>query len=327
MIKVFKSKFFYLILFIVPLIFLLSFKKDVINFIDFPKTVKGELCLGDKLNIDSKKARQLIDNNSLEIKNNLYQITQTQILNQDLKAYELTVSNKDKKNISNGIIIFNKKTNEAIQLYCLSVYLDVLPEDNLSASYLKDINLDGNQEFIIHTYSGGNSLASKQYYIFQITNDGNLKFLNPDISNNSKLHINNILDINFDGKKELVIIDNTWELSGCTDNASSPISHLIYSWKDGVGYVEDSANYQDYYQNIIDEPISKIYSDSKEFYLGPALNKYFAYKIIDREEEGWKKFLELTNGIEDGLWPSKKCLDHIIKLHDLKQEIVPPNNI
>lgn len=346
MTKIFSSRFFFLIFIIVATIFLIGLRQSLksfisisgnrVEFVDFPKTRKGEMGLLDGFNIDFKKAKKLIDKGKVEVKNNLYQITQIQILNQDLTAYEMEIKDKnnDEKSFMSkndypsisGIIIFNKKSGKAIQLYYASIWLDTLGGD-LIPIYLEDINLDKNLEFIIKTYKGGNSVAANQYYIFQVDSNDNFKFLNPDIRDKPQLNISEIFDYDFDNNWEIIVSDNTWEITRCTDHSDGPISYSIYSWKDGVGYVENSINYQKYYQNIIDDDISKRCSGLKDFCFGPALKKYFAYKMAGRENEGWKKFLELTKGVKNRPWPSEKCLNYVIKLHDSEQDIVPPKEI
>ena len=70
--------------------------------------------------------------------------------------------------------------------------------------------------------------------------------------------------------------------------------------------------------------IRKKCSGKKEFCLGPALHKYFAYKQSGRDSEGWNEFLMLTSGVSNVIWPSKACLNRIIELHDAGEEITPP---
>lgn len=310
----------------------LGISKKGIEFADFPKTRKVESGLLDGFNLDSKSVRELVSKGKTEIGNNLYMLTQVQILDQDMIAYGMEIKdikNNEKSFMSknsypfiSGLVVLNKRVNKAFQLYYPSVWFSVLAGD-LAPVYLKDINLDGSKEFVVEAYRGGNSMSATNYYIFQVKDSG-FKLLNPDLSANPKLSIYDIYDSDFDGKWELIVIDDTWEISRCTDHAQGPISYSLYSWKDSFGYVDDSLNYQRYYQNIIDDDISDDCSGKKEFCFGPALHKYFAYKNAGKEPEGWAKFLELTKGVTNMSWPSKTCLDYVVNLHEQNKEIVPP---
>jgi len=305
-----------------------------IVFNDFPETKQGEMGLPSKYDLSNKQFGKLIESKKIIINNNLYELTASQYLDDGIIGYSVEVNDASKVGqpdtfpIVEGLIVHNQKSGRAIQFYDMAIQMmDFTPHEYLLTGklYLPDINNDKLKEFAITTSSGGNSLASSKILIFQITQEGKYKLLNPNLDINPHLNISGVSDIDQDGIYELIVTDDDWEISSCTDHASGPITVYIYSWNNEKGYIENSSKYPKYYQDMIARDISKECSGKKDFCFGPALQRYFAYKQMGKEKEGWTEFLRMTNGVSDSMWPSKTCLKHVINLHNSNQTIVPPN--
>ena len=187
----------------------------------------------------------------------------------------------------------------------------------------QDINKDGKKELVVRYNDMGNAWLGRKFGIYQEVYGGFQNII-PELEWENHLGISKVSDLNQDGVQELIIIDDIWEITHCACHADSPIRYLIYSWKDDK-YQDASKEFGSFYQDYIDKDLSEKCSGEKEFCFGNALTKYFAYKQSGREEEGWKIFLALTEGVEDLVWPSKTCRDYVIRLHDEGKEIIPPN--
>lgn len=308
-----------------------NFKR--INFEDFPQTKQSETGLYSGFDLTDNQFKNLLKSKTLNTNGKIYKLLSVQNLNSSIEGYRIEVDDATKVGqpdifpLGGGLIIYNQISGQAIQLYNSMVWLNEFNDYQYglsNISLLQDINKDGLQEFAVVATNGGNSIAAQNMYIFQITKDGKYKLLNPDLSNSLHLNVSGILDIKDNGEYELIVTDNGWEISSCTDHASGPIVDHVYSWDNKNEYVENSINYPEHYQKIIDTDITKQCSGNKDFCFGPALNQYFAYKQIWKEKEGWNSFLDFTKGVTNSVWPSKSCRAYVIKLHNNGQNITTP---
>jgi len=298
-----------------------------LTFANFPQLRFGEMSLLSEFDINSKQFNELSLKQVFNIENKRYRLTEVQYLNDYLTSYKLEVTDKNKDGqldafpLTKGLILVDKNMHKAIQLY--DTYIGLYEDGLFDSSALQDINNDGEVELVVQASSGGNSLASSRIYIFQFTNL-EINLLNPNFVEDFNLNVSGISDINFDGIYELVVTDDDWEISSCTDHASGPIKYYIYAWSDEGKYVDDSHAYPEFYRKIIDKNISDVCSGNKEFCFGPALEKYFAHKQIGEEREGWNSFLRSTEGVIDSMWPSKACRNYLINLHTKNEKLSAP---
>ena len=302
------------------------------NFIIFPQTRLAETGSYSDYDLDSSQFANLLRFKSVNTGKKIYKLISTQNLEDTVQGYRIEVDDPTKQGeqdvfpLASGLIIYNQISGKAIQFYGGFVWLNEFNgyQYGLSnTSYVRDVNNDGLNEFDVLISDGGNGFVTPNY-ILQITSDGGFKLLNPDLSSNQHEAVGSIQDLKDDGKYELIIEDNDWEISSCTDHSSGPLIDHVYSWDSQKGYVDNSINYPEYYQQIIDTDISKQCSGTKDFCFGPALNQYFAYKQMGREKEGWTKFLQLTDGVVNSSWPSKTCRDYVISQHNQNKEITNP---
>jgi len=308
-----------------------NFKK--INFEDFPQTKKGQTGLYSGFDLTDSQFKDLLKSKTLNTNGKIYKLLSVQNLDSFIDGYRVEIADASKIGqpdifpLGEGLIVYNQTSGEAIQLYNSMVWFNEFNDYQYGLSYtslFQDINKDRLQEFAVVATNGGNSIAAQNMYIFQITKDGKYKLLNPDLSSNLHLNVSGVSDIKNNGEYELIVTNNDWEISSCTDHASGPIIDHVYSWDNKNGYVENSINYPEHYQKIIDIDITKQCSGNKDFCFGPALNQYFAYKQIGKEKEGWNSFLDFTKGVTNSIWPSRSCRAYVIKLHNDGQNITSP---
>lgn len=265
---------------------------------DISKLLKDNLLKKDKLDYF------LTDRGSPDNNLTIY----TLIVSQELDGY--------RSQASEGVIAKNKSSGAILQLYLPTIrFVDYLD---------RDINKDGVQDLVIEGETPGNSSLSHVIRVFEVTKEGFNELL-PELNADNGMGISQVTDLNKDGIYEIIVTDNAWEISNCTDHSSGPLRFLVYSWDNGV-YKDSSEKFSKFYQEAINIDLIDSCSDKKEFCFGPALGKYFAYKQAGREKEGWQTFLKLTDGVQNYIWPSMACRSYLIKHHEAGKLFNPPSN-
>lgn len=244
--------------------------------------------------------------------------------------------------VSQGIIVENLKAGVVLQQYLPKIYFIGIEGGSYLDNYGRlrekygiddfylDINKDGVKELIIERrYDMDNSWLSTERDIYQPTSEGFKNLLPPEVKRTNGLGLGGLQDFDRDRIYELIILDNTWEDTGCTDHGVAPIKYLVYSWRDN-GYrdvTEESPLYayqvgltSGWLKGLSERCIGK----ANEECFGFALFTYFSHQRAGREEEGWQLFLDLTRSVQDLTWPSKTCRDYVIRLRDEGKEITPP---
>lgn len=130
-----------------------------------------------------------------------------------------------------------------------------MEDEMFDKSEIRDINKDGLAELIVSHSNSGNCWLCGGSSVFQIDKvNGAVKDLLKDLPKPEGSSYANVAvsDLNNDGIDEVLLINNSWELSDGFNHANSPRNIEILSWSDGE-YQYDGASFPKFYLNQISE--------------------------------------------------------------------------
>jgi hypothetical protein len=149
-----------------------------------------------------------------------------------------------------------------------------------------DINGDGLPEILVQSSSGGNCWSCNPVEIYQVKEHKAALI--------AAAPIQKLVDLNGDGKLELVVTDGRWESYGELSHAAAPAPKLIYGWSGGR-YINVSRDFPDFYRKevetlkaAINEAKSTITAEegSDDFYIGLAITLAITYRHAGEIEVG-----------------------------------------
>jgi hypothetical protein len=155
------------------------------------------------------------------------------------------------------------------------------------------INGDGLPAILVQSSSGGNCWSCNPVEIYQVKEHKAVLI--------AAAPIQKLVDLNGDGKLELVVTDGRWELYGDLSHAASPAPKLIYGWSGGR-YINVSRDFPEFYRRevetvkaSINEAKSTITAEegSDDFYIGLAITLAITYRHAGEIERGLQEMEEL----------------------------------
>ncbi len=152
-----------------------------------------------------------------------------------------------------------------------------------------DLNGDGVNEILVQSSSGGNCWACNPVEIYQVKEHKAVLM--------AAAPIQKLVDLNNDGKLELIVADGRWESYADLSHAASPAPKLIYSWSNGR-YLNVSRDFPEFYRKEVETLQTAIAAakgtitdaeGSDDFYVGLAITLAITYRHAGEIERGLKE--------------------------------------
>lgn len=206
---------------------------------------------------------------------------------------------ENKTSQQDSLVVYELKDRKLADFYSTSEWvLDLGNHLNGDSIIVTDINKDGLKEFVVTGSTGGNCWTCTYLRIFQVKGHQVLELL-PDLPETQVIF--GIKDLDFDGLKELLVLDAQWEFYMDLCHACSPSVSLIYKWeKDRYQEVSvDKEQVDIEFSLYYDEQIKELQEEIKEmsedergsdYYMGRVISIFLNYLEKGEKEKGWEVF-------------------------------------
>jgi hypothetical protein len=167
---------------------------------------------------------------------------------------------------------------------------------------IRDINKDGTPELIIQHGNLGNCWNCHGQSVFQIVN-GEVKDMFPDLPKVEGYKYANVwVSESNNGKTDdIMVVDDSWEGGhGWFCHANAPSHVITLTWKDGK-YQRDGLASSSYYlknisgRHILRKKIFKDKDNTPEQIISLAIEDFWDYQEIEKNDEGYAKFILNTS--------------------------------
>ena len=171
----------------------------------------------------------------------------------------------------------------------------------------RDINGDGLLELPVWAANGGYCWACTRLYILQLVPagddppqvrelTGSIPFLNLLTTPNIPKWLN---DLSGDGLPEIELLDGRFEFAFGLDREDSPGLYRVYAWN-GSRYADASTSYPGYFDFQIERARAALETTyGQPLQGGPEIGRavlyLLAYDARGQRDEGWNRFLELSD--------------------------------
>src|SRR5436853_1320908 len=139
--------------------------------------------------------------------------------------------------------IFERGNSSVTTIFRRADFFFSFPPHEVTRLNASDFNGDGFKEIVVQSSSGGNCWSCNPTEIYRVKNHtAELIGAAP---------IERIVDLDGDGKAELLVTDARWEVYSDLSHAAAPSSVMIYAWRNGK-YVYASRDFSSYCESEID---------------------------------------------------------------------------
>ncbi len=173
--------------------------------------------------------------------------------------------------------------------------LDAKEFDGLAQNGFSDRNQNSLPDLAFGVSNGGNCSDCGSVILLELTLDDQVR----DITPNSDLNPNGLIDLNDDWKIEVITTDHHDADFGSNSHAGSPYESRVYEWQ-GDSYKEASVKFASYYDRKNAELKDRIKRTYDRRFISSVVSPllaqmFFNYEAIQRTEEGWKEVVSLGN--------------------------------